>query len=202
MRPWAITIIILILLGSFTRVAAQAGPALRIRVRDLDDHGVTGITVVLRDGREQAQTMQTGPDGMAVLAGLTGKFVRIVEARAADGQRLVMDENDPTGGLRIPLRPAGEQVIDFRLTDGLLFVEPAAVTEGPIPTELAQIAQPDVAATPTPTATILPTPVEEQPTAAAPARRIWSRWWYAAWALPLLPLAVWWLQSRLARRSR
>jgi hypothetical protein len=202
MRPGAITtIIILILLGSFMQVAAQVDPALRLRVRDLDERGVVGISFVLRDGRDQAQTVQTGTDGSAVVAGLVGASVRIVEARSAGGQRLVMDENDPAGGLRIPLLSDGEQVINFRLTDNLLFVEPAAVTEGPIPTELAQMAPPDEAATPTPMAmTTTPLPVVPAPT--TPTRQGWSRWWYAAWALPLLPLAIGWLQSRSARRPR
>lgn len=83
------TIILLILIGSCMRAAAQDQPALRLRVRDLDDHGVAGVRFVLRDARDQAQIVQTDADGSAVLSGLAGAVVRTVEAHSSSGQRLV-----------------------------------------------------------------------------------------------------------------
>ena len=202
-RSSTIIILSLLLLGSVSRGAAQSGTALRLRVRDLDDRGVAGIALLLRDASDQAQTVQTTADGTVVVERLPGEGIRLVQARSADGQMLLMDENDPAGGLRIPLRPGQLQALDLRLTDGMLFVEPAAVTEGPVPTALAQIVQPGASATqpPTPTIILPATPTALPPGPLAPSRQAWSLWW-CAWALPLLPLAGWALQARSPRRPR
>ncbi len=104
---------------------------LHVWVRDLDDRGVAGVQLQIVDAAAQRRTVLTDAQGVALITPLPGAFAPTIRANAPDGQPLLMDENDPAGGLRIPLEAGVVQPLDLRVGDGLLFVAPVAEPETP-----------------------------------------------------------------------
>ncbi|HEX6293018.1 MAG TPA: hypothetical protein VFZ66_27795 [Herpetosiphonaceae bacterium] len=172
------TLLLLVLTTLVPQQATEGG--LRVWVRDLDDRGVADVRLQIVDAAEQRHDARTDAQGVALITPLPGGFARILGATAPDGQPLLMDENDPAGGLRIPLQPGVIQDLDLRLSDGLLFVEPVAEPETP-PSPLPAIT--------TPSATTAATdPRDADPSGPAPADRA-ARSSYA-WVRSLVLLVV------------
>ncbi len=131
MRAQPVLLLIALLFSLPARAEGQTG--LRVWVRGLDDSGVAGVVLALVDEMKQPATVTTNATGVAEVTGLPGTYVRIVGAIAPDGRALLMDENDPDGGLRIPLQGGQIQPLDLRTVDGMLFVEPVAEPTDPGP---------------------------------------------------------------------
>ncbi|HEX6288242.1 MAG TPA: hypothetical protein VFZ66_03585 [Herpetosiphonaceae bacterium] len=195
MPAWTLLLLFLAL-----HVPAQAAPVagLRVWVRDLADRGVAGVQLQIVDAAEQRRTVPTDAQGVALITPLPGDVARIVGATAPDGQPLLMDENDPAGGLRIPLQAGVVQPIDLRLSDGLLFVESVAEPEtppAPLPTITTASAAPAArdaldAGTPIPV-----------PEAVARTSYRWVRWLVLAVATLIAAVVV--ISQALAiRRAR
>lgn len=166
MRVW-VWVFLSIVVGLVKPTLAQsAGNDLRIRVRDLESRGVAGITLTLLDAEQQERSVQTDIDGIGLVQSLPGQSVRVMRAIDQQGNVLLIDENDRAGGLRLPLLDAQVQTLDLRLTDGVLFVEPIAVYDGPIATMVGQAPRRTVA-----DETDAASPQAATPTTATPSNR-------------------------------
>ena len=174
------------ILGTSYALAACGTTTLVLSVRDLQDAPAENISFVVEiDGA--AQTVRTDAAGLIavpIICGVNGTptSARIVSASGADGSRLLMDENSTEGGLVIPISAGGTQQEPLRLSDALLFVEPAA--------------DPDQSTAVTDSTTVASMTVPQ-------ARRPW--WFWAAILLvlgapTLLGALVWWRRASAGRR--
>ncbi|PLS80235.1 MAG: hypothetical protein CYG59_09085 [Chloroflexi bacterium] len=201
--PWLFSFLLALYLISSTALSyAAAETGLRVWIRDLDARGVAGVQLTIIDAGKQARNIQTDVQGIALVAPLPGATVRIVRATGPGGQALLMDENDPDGGLRIPLQVGALQQLDLLISDGMLFVEPVAEAEdapsaavAPSVTSRSTTDWPEAVATPI---------IEGAPTPEAIARHSqwdWLRWLVVGVLVAIISVALAW-QTRTILRAR
>jgi hypothetical protein len=190
-------------LGASYTLAACGTTTLVLSVRDLQDAPAANISFVVEiDGA--TQTVRTDAAGLIAVpmrCGVNGTptSARVVSASGADGSRLLMDENTTEGGLVIPISAGSTQQEPFRLSDTLLFVEPAAE-----PDQSSAVS----ASTPVASMTVPSVGAETAPLAAAtpPLPQADRPWWF--WPAILLVLSaptllgvlVWWRRASAGRR--